>query len=108
MDFNEYQEKTKNTWISNDKDLERVVLGICGEAGEVAEFFKKFYREDKDSETATFDYSGIRKEIGDTLYYLAMLCNILGMKLEDVAQVNITKLADRQKRGKLKGCGNDR
>ena len=108
MDFNEYQEKTKDTWISNDKDLERVVLGICGESGEIAEFFKKFYREDKDSETATLDYNGLRKEIGDTLYYLAMLCNIMGMSLKDVAQINIKKLADRQKRGKLKGSGDKR
>lgn len=108
MDFNEYQERTKDTWISNDKDLERVVLGICGESGEIAELFKKFYRNDNDSVGGMIDYNGLRKEIGDTLYYLAMLCNILGMSLKDVAQVNIEKLADRQKRGKLKGSGDER
>lgn len=107
MNFNEYQEKTKNTWISNDKDLERIIFGLCGKVGEIAEYFKKFYREDF-SKNPIIDNTRIRFESGDILYYLAMLCNRLGMKLEDVAEVNISKLADRQKRNKIHGSGDSR
>jgi len=107
MDFNEYQEKTKETWISNDKDLERIIFGLCGEVGEIAEYFKKFYREDF-SKNPTIDMTRIRKEAGDVQYYLGMLCNILGMTLDDVATVNLMKLADRKKRDKIRGSGDDR
>jgi len=104
MNLNEYQTKVIDTWISNEHDLERIVFGICGESGEIAEYFKKFYRGD----FVTPDYTLIRKELGDVLYYLAMLCNQLGMKLEDVMQVNLNKLDDRKKRNKLKGSGDKR
>lgn len=107
MNFNEYQEKVKDTWISNEKDLDRMVLGICGEAGEMAEYFKKFYRQDL-SNNPVLDYTKIRSELGDILYYVAMLCNELGMKLIDVANCNIIKLQDRKKRNKIKGSGDSR
>ena len=106
MNFNDYQEKTRDTWESNKKDLERILFGIAGETGEVLEIFKKFYRGDYNQKF--LDYDKIRKEIGDVLYYLAMLCNNLGMKLDDVAEVNLFKLKSRKKRNKIKGDGDER
>ena len=38
---------------------------------------------------------GVRENIGDTLWYLAMLCNLEGWKLSDIMEENIAKLKAR-------------
>ena len=106
MTFNEYQEKILETWQSNKKDLERILFGIAGESGELLEYFKKFYRGDYNNKT--INLVKIDTEIGDTLYYLAMLCNKIGIKLDTSADMNIKKLTDKQRRNKLKGEGDNR
>lgn len=50
----------------------------------------------------------IVKELGDILWQLSGLSDVLGFTLEDVAQMNLDKLADRQKRHKIDGSGDNR
>lgn len=107
MDLNEYQKRIEDTWISNPCDTERIVLGICGETGEIAEKFKKYYRGDYENDYENF-LKSISKEIGDVQYYLAKLCNEYNLNMQDILEENIKKLSDRQKRGKLKGNGDER
>ena len=83
------------------------VLGLCGEAGEVAEKVKKVLRDkggyfDHDSRAA------IRKEIGDVLWYVSQIASELRFDLDMIAQENLDKLNDRMLRGKIKGDGDDR
>ena len=88
---------------------------MSGEAGEVADKIKKVIR---DTVLLTDDYGAIvlshdkrielAKEIGDVLWYCATLAYDLGLKLDDVAQMNINKLKSRQERGKLSGSGDNR
>lgn len=104
MNFKEYQKKTLDTWISNDKELERILLSIAGETGEICEYFKKFYRGDY----LTINYDDIGEEIGDILYYLAMLCNYLDISLDHTALKNLLKLQDRKNRNVIKGNGSNR
>jgi NTP pyrophosphatase (non-canonical NTP hydrolase) len=50
----------------------------------------------------------IKKEMGDVLWYLAQLSTEFGFPLEDVASLNLEKLASRKERGMLHGSGDNR
>jgi len=78
-------------------------LGLVGEAGEVAEKIKKLIRDSN-----RFKNEEIMKELGDVVFYVTALANIYGKGLQEVLELNIAKLDDRQKRGKLKGSGDNR
>ncbi|HXE09807.1 MAG TPA: nucleoside triphosphate pyrophosphohydrolase family protein [Verrucomicrobiae bacterium] len=110
MTLDEYQKQALRTVISSDdefKDLLHWVLGINGEAGEVAEKIKKIIR-DKKGEVSDTDKAELAKEIGDVLWYLAVFAHHLGVSFDDVAQQNLNKLQSRQKRGVLGGAGDNR
>jgi len=107
MNFNEYQKKVEDTWISNPCDTERIILGICGEAGEVAEKFKKYFRGDYENDYKNF-LMLVSKEIGDLEYYIAKLCNKYNLNFEEILQKNIEKLSSRKERNKIKGAGDER
>lgn len=110
MDLNEYQQRTKSTAIypdshtGSDNAITYVILGASGEAGELANTWKKAIR-DKDAALAK---EKLRYELGDTLWYISQLATELGMSLEDVAQCNLNKLADRKARNRLGGSGDKR
>jgi NTP pyrophosphatase (non-canonical NTP hydrolase) len=121
-EFKEYQKEAVKLRISLDKFREifpetnenviRLVavtydgLGL-GEAGEVQGKIKKIIRDNGGiiTKEATEE---IKKELGDTLWYIASMCENLGITLEDVANSNIEKLNDRRKRGTLHGSGDNR
>lgn len=50
----------------------------------------------------------LMKEAGDVLWQLSGLCSTFGWSLEDIAQMNLAKLADRKKRGVIDGNGDNR
>jgi len=110
MDFKKYQEKahltSKNTAICGDKKL-YPVLGLVGEAGEIAEKFKKVFRDNDGKITPEFQ-SLIQKELGDILWYIAEICTQLGINMDDVATINIEKLFSRLERGVIGGSGDNR
>ena len=99
---NSYQEQAKTTAIfPPDKALEYLSLGLAGEAGEVANKVKKIIRDKK----LNVDVGG---EIGDVLWYCAMLADHLKLDLGSLMQSNLDKLSDRKKRGVLGGSGDKR
>jgi len=79
------------------------VLGLVGEAGEVAEKVKKVYRD-----KTRFTNEDILNELGDVLYYLTVTSHIFGGSLKKVAELNMEKLNGRKDRGTLKGSGDKR
>lgn len=109
MTLNEYQATAKTTavYTSADQQLVCTVLGLNGEAGEVAEKIKKVIR-DKNSIIGDDDRREIKKELGDVLWYLAVLADTLGLDLESVAALNLEKLKSRYERGAIHGQGDNR
>lgn len=108
MTVNEYQAAALTTAVyPEDKRIIYPALGMCGEAGEVADKVKKVIRDNNQSFDAVRKIE-IAKEIGDVLWYCATLANDLGFTLEAIAQININKLQSRKERGMLGGSGDNR
>lgn len=109
MDFEEYQKLSRRTALYPNKDNNFVypTLGLSGEAGEVAEKIKKVLR-DKNGVVDEATKADLAKELGDVLWYMAQIATELGLSLDEIAQTNIAKLADRQKRDRLGGSGDNR
>lgn len=106
MDFDEYQELTERTAVySKDKELEYLTLGLVGEAGEVANKVKKYFRGDFELERLE---EMLNDELGDVLWYLARLAKTSGWRLSDIALDNLDKLNDRRNRGVTRGDGDNR
>ncbi len=110
MTFDEYQAIAPTTLLSHpdplmDKTI--MVLGISGEASEIAEKWKKLlaYRE---GVITAEDTTEMAKEIGDVLWYLTVFADMLGLKMDDIATANAAKLASRKARGVQKGQGDNR
>ena len=110
MNFNEYQKQALTTASSTGdefKDVMHWVLGITGEAGEIAEKIKKIVR-DKNGVISDSDKAELSSEIGDVLWYLAVLSHELGLSFEDIADANLVKLKSRKHRGVIGGSGDNR
>lgn len=103
--LNEYQEKALKTAVFNrEHAMSYLVLGLVGESAEIGNKWKKHLRGDEKPPS----YEEMADELGDVLWYVAGLANELGVDLQEIAQNNIDKLADRAKRGKLKSSGDKR
>ena len=113
MKFDEYQNGiVKFDTFKQTDDYAAVaftekVLGLTGEAGEVADKIKKILR-DKDGKFSEEDKKEVEKELGDVLWYLASIARYLGLPLSEVAQANVEKLTGRLERGKIHGAGDNR
>ena len=111
LGLNEYQRQAAKTALYPGRDGDTVApypaLGLAGEAGEVCEQIKKAIRDDE-GRVSEERRRKLQKELGDVMWYLAALASELGMDLETIAQANLDKLADRQRRGVIQGEGDDR
>ena len=108
MDLNQYQQAARRTAIYAEQH--RVIypaLGLASEAGEVAGKIKKVLR-DQGGDFASAPLEAIKDELGDVLWYVAVLAGDLGLSLEQIAAANLDKLASRQARDRLGGGGDRR
>jgi len=71
-------------------DSLHATLGICGEAGEIADAIKRWQCYDRE-----LDMDNVKEEIGDMLYYLKALCLCTGTDLQECAELNQIKLQKR-------------
>lgn len=109
MTFDEYQRQAAMTAMYPDVGNNYIypALGLCGEAGEVAEKIKKVIRDSNGVVSANAKRE-IEKEMGDVLWYLARLCSEIGLSMDSVALLNLKKLFPRKERGLIKGNGDNR
>ena len=109
MDFKTYQKQARLTAQYPNLGSNNIypTLGLVGEAGEVAEKVKKVIR-DKNEIFDNESKLGIKKELGDVLWYVANLCTEFNFNLDDVAFQNLEKLKLRTTKGTISGSGDDR
>ena len=91
-----------------EKALEYLALGMTSEAGEVAGKVKKLIRDGDDVEGFEMKKIAIASEIGDVLWYCAMMAKEVGVPLNTIMQENLKKLHGRKERGTLQGSGDTR
>ena len=105
----EYQERSRRTAVypNAGTNLAYPTLGLCGEAGEVAEKIKKAMRDDGGILTDA-RREALASELGDVLWYLAQVSTEAGLDLDELAEANLAKLLSRQERNVLQGSGDDR
>lgn len=110
MQFNEYQEKALETAIyPKEHKIVYSALGLGNEAGEVMGKIKKWLRgDDGVGEMSIERKEALKGELGDVLWYLAVLAKDLDLDLEEIAKDNINKLQTRKEKGTLKGDGDNR
>lgn len=107
MDIDDYQfgayETVDYPQDSQKEALTYLDVGLAGEAGEIANKFKKYLRGD-------FELTQAKKEdfiseLGDVLWYVSEFARQLDYDLSEVASRNFAKLASRKKYGTIKGDG---
>lgn len=118
LTFDQYAEAAAKTAIypsivlidGNPKSCSGITypaLGLCGEAGEVAEIVKKMLRDDYGFMTVE-RRANLLKELGDVLWYLSEVARQAGLSLSEVASANVQKLAARKAAGTIHCDGSDR
>ena len=124
MTLDEYQQKAMATCTDSSMNDTYLLFGLVAEVGELADKVAKAKRK----EVITIDGDEIFhtsndgtiplvfeeftesfiKELGDVLWFVALIAKHAGLSLEEVAQLNLDKLADRAKRGVIVGEGDNR
>lgn len=97
LTMNAYQklaEKTSGAGEFGERRQIIAALGMAGEAGEFANMIKKLTAHGHDISKET-----LAEELGDVLWYLAEAATALELKLNDIAQMNVDKLAARYPEG---------
>lgn len=107
LSLNDYQFGALVFDKSSKHGIPYYALGVAGEAGEVAEKAKKLLRDDN-GDLSEERREAIKQELGDVLWYVALLAHHLELDLEEVATANLDKLSSRKARDKLNGDGDDR
>lgn len=122
MTLNDYQQQAMTTCLPESENFAYMMLNLVGEVGEIAGKVSKYIRKGQanfegndlrlysqgDDNAALDRESDLRKEAGDVLWQLAGLCTVMGWDLEDIARQNLSKLADRKRRGVIASEGDNR
>lgn len=105
-EFDAYQLEAKRTCpdsIPLSDQLSIGALGLAGESGEAVDLVKKALHHGH-----PLDASKLAKELGDVLWYLAVLAAAIGYDLSAVAEMNVSKLRARYPDGFSKDASRNR
>lgn len=92
---NDYQRAAMRTAGDDEESyLLNGVMGLCGEAGEVIDLVKKHLHQGHE-----LDHVKVVEELGDVLWYCALIAEAVGATLSEVMQDNIRKLEERYPSG---------
>ena len=119
MELNEYQEKAMSTCLPSCNNFAYMSLGLVSEVGELTGKVAKAVRKEEitlfgndlycgkqvPEDGGAKLHKGLIGELGDVLWFVSGICKVLGLSLEDVAEANISKLAERKKNGTIIGNG---
>ena len=129
-ELNKYQEKAFETCTSSSFNLSYILFGLIAEVGELIEkhhfdgiatgqieelielcnFFGDYAKAIRKEEVPPINITTINeelaiKELGDIQWFISMFAKLKEVSLSEVAEINIKKLTDRQKRNKIIGEG---
>lgn len=117
MELNEYQNWAMDTCMESSNNWSYMFLNLVGEVGELASKVAKHIRKGNayisgssnlyfnDFPELSEQEKELQKEAGDILWQLSGLCSVMGWSLEDVARMNLYKLAARKVAGTIDGNG---
>lgn len=120
MTLNEYQQRAMTTCMESSKNDIYAINGLTAEVGEINDKIAKWIRKgwiSIDNNCITFHKAdngefdpilAMCKEVGDVLWFVSLLSARIGLSLEDIAMMNLNKLASRQERGVIDGNGDNR
>ena len=136
LDLFEYQNKAMNTCMHSSRNMSYMALGLMSEVGEFTGKIAKAIRKGnvyigkeiqgnidcRNDRDLHFDFNafqhngqdvkefekGLKAELGDILWFVAGIAEVMGWDLSEVAQGNIAKLASRKERGVIDGNGDNR
>jgi len=95
LTFRDYQKQAILTNRAQGEHLSSIIvplLGLAGEAGSLLSEYKKWMREGARYRPFT---DQVAEEIGDILWYLANIAEKEGLDLQEIAEENLAKIADR-------------
>lgn len=90
-------EKWVNEQCKAYTDENYCIIALNGEAGEVAEWYKKFVL--RKNVAGTMSREDLRGELGDVLFYLTRLANLNDWTLDDIMNTNVAKITQRAQKG---------
>lgn len=97
LDVFMFQKEAERT-LRNDLQYECVCsnmcMGLSGECGEVIDLLKKHIWQGKE-----LDINDLIEEVGDVLWYIANLCNVNNITMEECMLANVNKLKKRYPNG---------
>lgn len=97
MDLDTYQHYALKTWrddLSQRDSIINATMGLAGETGELVDLIKKAIFHGHQ-----IDVAKVEKELGDVIWYCAVLAHEYGLRLGTVADTNVRKLAKRYPEG---------
>lgn len=119
MTLNEYQNQAMTTNAASSDNDTYSLFGLVAEVGEIADKIAKSVRngtmticddcvrpavmsDNREVQQSHLDFDeGIKKELGDVLWFCAHLADRFSWPLEEVAQLNLDKLAKRKAEGTI-------
>lgn len=115
LTMEEYASEAMNYAIYPDA-LIYPMLGLQEEVGELSGKLKRYFRDneyDVSMDNPMVEMSAelrldMAREVGDALWYLTAIATDLGYSLDEIASLNLEKLEDRKRRGRIKGSGDYR
>jgi NTP pyrophosphatase (non-canonical NTP hydrolase) len=120
MELKEYQQRAMTTCTESSNNFSYMMLNLVGEVGELASKAAKNIRKEQasiihnqfgfntDLSESMEKEKEMKLEAGDCLWQLSGLCSVMGWDLEEVAQMNLDKLASRKERNVIVGDGDNR
>lgn len=121
LTLNEYQRRAMETCTESSDNFTYMALGLVAEVGEFFDKAAKAIRKEQlaiDNNQlqwtteALKEYealmASIKAELGDIMWFVSGLAEVLDIPLDDLGSANLAKLADRKKRNVIIGDGDNR
>lgn len=125
--MNEYAERAMSTCLDTSENDIYAITGLTAEVGEINDKIAKWVRKgwinfennnwktNLENVPVAFDpakeFDPIHElalELGDVLWFVALMAEQIGYPLGVIAEMNLKKLASRKERGVIDGAGDHR